>query len=158
VRRLEVVRATLVGRPWPSLAAGLVGSFLGHTLVVVVMAILILTVIGIPVALLLGLALLIVGVISVGLAALVIGQKICQGFSGSCGANWLAVIVGLLVLHLISFLGQLLGLWPVFSGLSGLLVILGAAVKLAAYFFGLGALLLGRFGSPRAIPAESPVD
>jgi hypothetical protein len=153
-RRLERSTAVLTGKPLPSLGAGLVGSMVLHLLAVVVMAILVLTVIGIPVALLVGVALLAVGILSVGLVALVLGLKVCRAFSGNCASTWLAIVLGLALLHLVSFLGQLLGIWPGLGGLSGALVALGVGIKLAAYLFGLGALVLGRFGSARAVPAE----
>nr|MEE4268618.1 polymer-forming cytoskeletal protein [Candidatus Krumholzibacteria bacterium] len=146
-KRLERSLEVLSSRPMPSLAAGLAGSFGLHILALVVMAILVLTVIGIPVALLVAVALVVLGVLSVGLSALAIGRRLCRQFSGNCGATWISVALGLLVLHSVAFLGQLLGIWPAFAGLSRVLVVLGFAVKLAAYFFGLGALLLARLGA-----------
>lgn len=154
-RRLERAVAGLAARPVASLGTGVLGSMLLHILAITVMAILVLTVIGIPVALLVGVALLALAVMSVVLVALVLGRRICRNFGEGCRSSWLAVVVGLLVLHLLSFLGQTMGLWPPLAGLSTLVAGLGGAVKLGAYFFGLGALALTRFGSARAA-GEAP--
>jgi hypothetical protein len=157
-RRLESITHALSQRPLPSLGAGLLGSLVLHLLALAVMAILVLTVIGIPVALLVAVAMVVVGVLAVGQVALVVGRLICHRFSGGCASAWVGVIIGLVALHSISFLGQLLGVVPGFAGPAGLLVILGASIKVAAYFFGLGALILSRFGSVRPAPSpESPV-
>ena len=154
--RLERSTRLLTGRPLPSLLAGLFGSLGLHFLALLVIAVLVLTVIGIPVALLVGVALVLLGVLSVGLVALVLGRRVCRQFSAGCGSLWGAMTVGLLALHLVSFMGQLLGIWAVFSSLGTLLVILGASIKLAAYFFGLGALVLSRLGSGRdVVPPDS---
>jgi len=148
--RLEGSLSVLTSRPWPSLAAGLVGSFGLHLLALVVMAILVLTVIGIPVALLVAVALALLGVLSVGLVALWIGTTLLQRFFGRSSSRPLAVALGLCVLHMVSFLGQLLGVLPALAVFSTPLASLGLAIKAGAYFFGLGALLMGRFGSAQS--------
>lgn len=154
-RRLQNSIKTLVSRPGPSLAAGLLSSFGLHVLALVVMGILVLTVIGIPVALLVGMALVLLGVLSVGLAAQIVGRRICRGVSGNCGSTWVAVILGLVVIHSVSFLGQLLGMWGAFSTVSRILVGIGFFLKALAYLFGLGALVLSRFGANGASPPVS---
>lgn len=154
-RRLENSLARLQESPIPSLGAGLLASFGLHLVTLVVIAILVLTVIGIPVALLVGLALVALGILSVGLVALALGRLLCRRFSGNCGSTWLAVILGLVLLHLVSFLGQLVGIFSGLSGLSQILMALGFAIKFGAYFFGLGALVLTRFGATEARQSSS---
>lgn len=156
-QRLERSVKGLAARPLASLGTGVLGSMLLHILAITVMAILVLTVIGIPVALLVAVVLLMLGVLSVVLVALALGRRICSNFGEGCSSNWLAVVVGLLVLHLVAFLGQLMGIWPPLAGLSTVVSILGAAVKLMAYFFGLGALALTRFGSAKAAAEPDPL-
>ena len=153
VKRLDRSLDILSRRPLPSLGAGLVASMGLHILAILIMSILVLTLIGIPVALLVAVALVVVGVLSVGLVALALGRQVCQRFSGKCGSTWGSVIIGLIILHFVSFCGGLLGIWSELSGISLLLVVLGTSIKLGAYFFGLGALALGRFGSARSASA-----
>lgn len=148
--RLDRAMAVLASRPLPSLGMGLLGSFGLHLVAFMVMAILVLTVIGIPVALLVAVALVVLGVLSVGLVALWLGGEVCGRFFGGCNSRPLAVVIGLAVLHLVSFTGQLIGVWADLAVLSTLLTVLGLAIKFGAYLFGLGALILGRFGSSRA--------
>ena len=113
--------------------------------VTVLAAILVLTVIGMPLALLLALAMLVAGVIASALVAAWVGERVCSRGAG-CPSRWMAVLVGMLILHVLSFSGSLLGMVDALSGLAIGLSALGAAVKLLAYATGLGALIMSRFG------------
>ena len=148
-RRLERSREALGERPLMALLAGLLGSVGLHLVALLVMAVLVATVIGIPVALLVAVGLVLLAVASVALAALVLGRRLCLGATGRCGQPWVQVLIGLLVLHLVSLVGQFMGLWSGLSALSTLLVLLGLGVKSGAYLLGLGALLISRLGSAK---------
>jgi len=146
---LERVHETLTTRPLPSLLVGAVGSLVLVLLGLALIGILVLTVIGIPVALLVLVGLLLVGVLSISLVGVVLGRRICQLVSGSCGNEWLVLVLGVVLLDSISLLGHLAGLIPGFGGGSQGLIIIGAGLKLAAFLYGIGGLLLGRFGRNR---------
>ena len=60
------------------------------------------------------------------------------------------ILIGILVLHLVSFAAGLLGLWPDLDGVSDVLGIIGGVVKLLAFLFGLGAIAISRLGTRRA--------
>jgi hypothetical protein len=151
-RRFDRITAYLRGAPMPSLGVGVLAAMGGHLLVAVLMAVLILTVIGLPLALLVGMLLLVVVVVSVAVCGAVVGERLCALFGGRCHSPWLVVVVGMTALHLVSFLGSLLGLTGGSEMLASGLIILGATIKILAYLLGLGALALSRFGSrPAAI-------
>ena len=146
---LERVHETLTTRALPSFLVGTVGSLVLALLGAGLIGILVVTVIGIPVALLVLVGMMLVAVLSVSLVGVVLGRRICQLVSGSCGNEWLVLVLGVLLLDSISLLGHLAGLIPGFeSGAQGLIII-GGGLKLGAFLYGIGGLLLGRFGRAR---------
>ena len=151
--RLQVVLTTLRQQPVPTLGVGFVSALVGHLVFMILMGILVLTVIGIPLALIVALALALLGVGATGITAAVIGQRICRAVSGKCASPWIAVALGMAALHLLSFSGGMVGLTPSLGGLSGTLSILGVVVKALAYLFGLGALVWSRWGSRKEVLA-----
>lgn len=151
-RRFDRITAYLRSAPMPSLGVGVLAAMGGHLLVAVLMAVLILTVIGLPLALLVGLLLLVVVVVSVAVCGAVVGERLCAVFGGRCHSPWLVVLVGMTALHLVSFLGSVLGLTGGSEALASGAIVCGMAIKIVAYLLGLGALVLSRFGSrPAAI-------
>ena len=145
--RLDRVLAALRGSPGQALGLGLV-SALGLQLVsVVLMAVLVLTVIGIPIALLLGLVLGLLAVVAAGLTSAVLGGRLCEMVVGRCPSAWLALAIGMIVLHSVCFLGGLVGLSPSMGLVGTLLSGFGLLIKVFAYILGLGALIHSRFGS-----------
>ncbi|MBE0567519.1 MAG: hypothetical protein IH621_16305 [Krumholzibacteria bacterium] len=155
-RRFEAVLAALQGAPAAAMGYGVLVALVGHLLVLVLIAVLVLTVIGIPVALLVWLALLVAGVIATTVAAAALGERVCRGKAGGCPSRWLAVLVGMLLLHLPCFVGASLGLMPGAGAAGAVVSVAGLVVKVCAYFFGVGALAMSRFGSARG-PAMAPV-
>ncbi|RKZ11305.1 hypothetical protein DRQ50_13870 [bacterium] len=143
--RFRRVVDVLDRQPGAAAGMGLLVAVGAHVVVTVLAAILVLTVIGMPLALLLALAMLVAGVIATAVVAAWVGERICSHGAG-CPSRWIAVLVGMLILHVLSFSGSLLGMVDALSGLAIGLSVLGAAVKLLAYATGLGALILSRFG------------
>ncbi len=146
-QRFDAVTDALRRSPGPSLGLGLVVAIVGHLVVLVLMAVLILTVIGIPLALLVFLALIIVIIISVAVCGAALGLKVCRMLGSGCSSPWLTVVVGMSLLHLMSFLGSVLSLTPGTESLANVLVVLGVCIKTLAFLLGLGALTQSRFGS-----------
>ncbi|MCB1181811.1 hypothetical protein KDM41_00090 [bacterium] len=145
-RRFEVVVGALTGAPSASFGLGVLVALGGHVVVAVLMAVLIITVIGLPLALLVAVVLAIAAVLAVAVVGAVLGDLICRRLGGRCHAPWLVVVVGMTALHVVSFVGSLLGLIGSPETLASLVVVLGMTIKIAAYVFGLGALVHSRFG------------
>jgi hypothetical protein len=145
--RFEAITSTLRSAPGQSLGFGLVAALVGQLLVTVLMAVLILTVIGVPLALLVFVALVMVVIISIAVTGVALGRVICRRIGSGCSSPWLTVVLGLSVLHIVSFLGSVLTLSPGMETLANILVVTGMAVKTLAFLFGLGALVVSRFGS-----------
>ncbi len=147
--RLGSVESYLVHNPGRAFAAGLLWVTVGHLLYIVAIALLIVTVIGIPVAALLGLAYTILGVIAVGIVARVLGARICQRPSCQEKSSWWALMIGLFVILLPGLLGTLFGGVSGFTPLARLFDVISIAVHLTVYCFGSGAVLSSRFGTAR---------
>ncbi len=145
--RVLSVRAAILTEPASSLGVGFVVAMLGHLVVLLLMAMLVLTVIGIPLALLFALAMGIIWVVGTGAVALVLGEKITALLGIKAPNGWISVLTGMVALHLVSFLGAGLGALPGLSGLGSVLILLGIIIKTIAYLFGLGALLTSRLGT-----------
>jgi hypothetical protein len=129
------------------LGYGLLVTLLGHIGLTILFGVLVLTVIGIPLALLLLLGIVFFGLLAVAIVALEVGRWTCRVMNLSWNQNWFLAMLGLLVLHAISFLGGLIGLWHQMAPLALMLGILGVGIKLVAYCFGIGALIISRFGN-----------
>jgi hypothetical protein len=155
-RRREVLVETVQGRPLPSLGLGLLAVLVGHGLMLGLAAILVLTVIGIPVALLVLVALMLLDLAGIGLGSLAVGRWICARQGLGCPRPWRELILGMLVLHVPAFLSSLLGAVAAPAGLVMLLAWFGGFIKLITFCVGLGALLLSRFGTPQATPPIAP--
>jgi len=146
-KRFQAITETLRLSPGPSLGLGLVAGLMGQLVVAVLMAVLILTVIGIPLALLVFVAMVIVIIVSIAVTGVALGERICRKFGSGCSSPWLTVVLGLGVLHIVSFLGSVLTLSPGMELAANVLVILGMIIKTLAFLFGLGALVVSRYGS-----------
>ncbi len=144
--KLERVVQMLEERPLPSLGTGIVGTLTIFLLGLILIGVLVLTVIGIPVALLVLVAMLLFSILSISLAGLTLGRRICTLISGTCGSDWMVLLLGLLLLDSFFLLGKFAGLFSPLGSVAGILVVIGSGVKMAAYLFGAGALLLSGLG------------
>jgi len=145
--RLLLVLETLERRPAESTGLGLLLALFGHLVVLGLAAILVLTVIGIPVALLLVLAVALFDLLAVGVAGTAVGRRLCVRLRLGCGHPWREAALGMLVLHLPAFLAGLAAALGAPLLLVLPLVWLGRLVKFLAFCAGLGAVALGRFGA-----------
>ena len=149
--RLEQMLTTQSGRGSESFGLGLIMALVGHFVLVGLCAILVLTVIGIPVAILVLMAVALVDLVAVGVASLGVGRRICRSLNLGCENPWRAVRMGMLALHAVAFVAAMMGAF----GLPTILVLLiswmGRLIKFVAFCSGLGAIILSRFG------ARSPV-
>jgi len=148
--RLESITSNLRRAPGPALGMGVVAATLGHLVALLLIAILVLTVIGVPLALLVFLALMVAVVLAVGVSGATIGGRICGLMGQECKSPWLSAVVGIIALHMVSFLGNLMGLSGSMGMLASTFLVLGVAIKALAFFFGLGALVMSRLGTKPA--------
>jgi len=145
--RLFATESYLVHNPGRSFAAGLLWETIGHVILILALALLIVTVIGIPVAALLGLAYLILGVVSVGVVARLLGARICQRPSCQEHSAWWTLMLGLIVILVPGLLGTLFGGLNGLQPLARLFDVISLTVHLTVYCFGTGAVFSSRFGT-----------
>ena len=162
--RLDRLFLTLTDRPAECLGLGLIVALVGHLVLLGLGAILFLTVIGIPVAILVILAVALLDLTAVGVASAVVGRRICSSSGWACSNLWREVLIGMVVLHLPAVVAALFGMAGVPLVLVATISWLSRAVKFLAFCFGLGALVLGRLGTrevnvlppPTLDPAADP--
>lgn len=154
--RLQAALGVLCRRSAACFLKGLVWLLLGHLVLALSMAVLILTLIGIPVALMLGLAYAVLILMAFGLACHRLGAWVRDALSLPLRHDVALALLGLVLLHLPGLFGSLLGLVPGMGGVAFLLGLLGLALKLAAVAFGLGALVVSRFGGLPALATPPP--
>ncbi len=149
-RRLVAIDAALAGSAGRSFLVGSLWFVLGHLLVLIVMVVLVATVIGIPLALLVGLAYLVLGLLSVGMVLRRVGRRICGAFCRE--GTMLPVLVGLIVISVPGFLGASIRIWMPDGSIPGnLLVLLGLCVHALVYCLGTGAVFISRFGARSSV-------
>jgi hypothetical protein len=146
--RFRRVTGALTANPLNAAGVGVLVTLVVHLGAVVLAAVLVLTVVGLPLALLLALALVLAGVIATAVAAVAVGELVCRR-RGGCPSRAMAVVVGMVLLHLPSFVGSLFGMIGALEGFGTVFSLLGALVKLAAYLLGIGALTVTRLGTTR---------
>lgn len=141
--RFGAVMAQLSAEPWRAFGLGALLVVCGPFLVAALTGLLVITVIGVPVALVLVLGVALVVVLGLTAAGAAVGRRL--GVEDRRRA--LAVLLGLCVLHVPSFVGSLLHLagapWTAVVAV----MVLGLVVKGAALAFGLGALAISRLGT-----------
>jgi hypothetical protein len=144
-RRLEAVDAALTGLTGRCFITGALWFVLGHLLLLIVVIVLVATVIGIPLALLLALAYLVLGLLSVGMVSRLIGRRIC---GGPCReATLLPMLIGLAVISVPGLVGAAIRtLMPDGAVLANLLMLLGLGIHALVYCLGTGAVFLSRLG------------
>jgi len=110
----------MIKKPWVSLGMG----FLVLILTPIIFLILLITVLGIPIAFIFLVTVLIIAYLAKIFVSILIGQKILEKFGSKAGSNW-ALLLGLVVFGIVT-----------------LIPILGPIVTLLVVFFGLGAVFL----------------
>lgn len=140
--RLDAVLTAMRVAPARMFGTGALLVLVAPLLLSALTALLVITVIGVPVALLLVLAVAVVVVLGLSATGVIVGRRL--GAGGRQAA--LAVLLGLCALHVPSFLAMLLNLLGAPLAAVGALLGLGFLVKAAALAWGLGALVLTRAG------------
>ena len=144
--RLEAVSARLATQPGRSLLVGLGWLVFGHFMLVVVVAVLAMTIIGIPLALMLGLAYVVLGLVALGVVAGRIGRKLCASRYPDRVNTTGCIAAGLAVILSPGLLGALLTAIPALESFGRVLELLAVLLQLPIYCLGTGAILDSRFG------------
>jgi hypothetical protein len=142
------------GRPGPCVGLGALALVGGHAVVLGLSALLVLTVIGIPVALLVLAALLLLDLAAIGIGAILVGRLVCRRLGWACPMPWRELIIGFILLQSLPFIASLLSVTLGSSAAVMALGWAGGALKLLSFVAGLGALLIGRFGGRQIRPAS----
>ncbi len=146
--RVEGVHAALVGAGARSFFVGAVWFVFGHLLLLIVLVVLIATVIGIPLALLVGLAYVLFGLLAVGVVTRALGRRFCG--AGCSESTVLPVLLGVAIISLPGLVGAVTRTFlPAGDVLGDLLLLLGICVHALVYCLGAGAVLMSRAGGRR---------
>ncbi len=143
---LTAVSDRLSSQPGRSLLVGLAWLVLGHFLFVVVVAVLAMTIIGIPLALMLGLAYVVLGLVALGIVAGRIGARLCAARFPDRLQSLGCIAAGLFVILSPAIIGAILTAIPSLAGFGRMLELLAVVVQLPIYCLGVGAILDSRFG------------
>lgn len=144
-----------------SFGAGFLVLFVGTFVVTVLFGILLITLIGIPLAFVLLVSCVAVFIIARTVFVYALGFKVNEVLKLQTTSPFAIVLVGTAVLYLPALIGYGVSLWPIGSPLGVFFKGLGMVISLFGYLVGLGALFLSRFGSRGApvamgVPAPPP--
>ncbi len=147
---LERVDRQLVARPWPSAATGLAGFVFFWPLVAAMTILLAITIIGCALFLLYPFLFLFVGLLLLlgySASAYRLGRLVEGRFGRNFGSQYVAALVGVLLIQVWSILGHMLDLLPGPLGFFAAMVgLFGFLVQAVAWIVGFGAVILARFG------------
>lgn len=149
VARREAVLARLQADPARVFGAGALLGLTAPAALLVLTALLVITVIGVPVAMLLALAVSAVTVLAVAVTGILVGRRLFgrPAAGAASRSDALAVTLGLCVLHSVAFLASLLNLIGAPQPAVIAVFVLAVAVKAVALACGLGALVVTRLGT-----------
>jgi hypothetical protein len=157
--RLANVVDGIKQRPGGALGFGLLAAVFGHGAVLILLGVLVLTIVGIPLALLLLVALGLLAVAAVTAVALPLGRWACRALNIAVRRDWAPGLVGLVLIHVPNLAASVVGAVTGGNTLALLLGAIGMTGLFVVYVLGLGALIQTRLGTHPvqgdAVPAES---
>lgn len=147
---VEAAGRRIEGEPWKALFAGLLTQLLFFPVLVIVTLVLAVSIIGIPLLVLVPVAILVLifgALVGFSAVASVVGRAVERRFGARLAGRFLVAVVGVVAIQAISLIGRLLGLPGGVLGFIGLTVLaLGFCVKYVAWTLGLGAMTLVALG------------
>ena len=138
-----------------SFGTGFLVVFIGSLMVAFLTVILLITLIGIPLALVLIVSCVAVFIVSRTVFVYALGVKVSEILKVQTTNPFAIVLIGTAVLYLPALVGYGISLAPLGGTFGGMLKILGILISMFAYLVGLGSLFLSRFGS-RGIEVAQP--
>jgi hypothetical protein len=156
--RGRVVRSHehIVSGALKSLGTGFLVAFIGVFMIPVLFIILLVTIIGIPLALVLVASCIAVFFIADTVFVYALGSKVTEKLNIQTTNPFAFVLVGTAVLYLPALIGFGFSLLPFGGFLGGFFKVIGVLIGVFAFLAGLGALFLSRFGA-RGVPAPAAV-
>ena len=152
--RIESMYVAMMRRPGRAVVSGLLWVLVGHIVLIILVAVLAATVIGIPLALLFGLAYVLMGLLATGLVGRRIGRLHCRNLCPDKLDSSRPLLLGLVVLFLPGLLGAAFSAAPSLTLLGHLFDLSAGALLLGSYCFGTGALFNSRFGNNKIRTTE----
>lgn len=147
---MENTARRLTEEPWKAMFAGLLTQLLFFPVLIFVTVILAVSIVGIPLLVLVPvaiLALLVATLLGFAAVAQSLGRWAAQRFGWNLTEPFLPVVVGVAILQGVTILARLIGLPGGFLGLFAFaLIALGFFIKYAAWTMGLGAMTLTLLG------------
>jgi len=138
-----------------SFGTGFLVAFIGVFVVPVLFLILLVTIIGIPLALVLVASCIAIFFVADTVFVYALGSKVSEKLKFQTTNPFAIVLVGTAVLYLPGLLGFGFSLLPFGGFLGGFFKVIGILFGILAFLCGLGALFLSRFGA-RGVPAPAP--
>jgi len=139
-----------------SFGAGFLVVFIGASVVCFLAIILLITLIGIPLALVLIVSCIAVFIVARTVFVYALGSKVNEVMKMQTSNPFAVVLVGTAALYLPALLGYGITLLPFGEVVGSLLRVLGTLISIFAYLVGLGALFISRFGGrPVSRPATT---
>ena len=135
-----------------SFGAGFLTVFVGFFVVTVLGIILLITLIGIPLAFVLFVSCAAVFIIALTVFAYALGVKVNDRLKLQTTNPFAVVLVGTAVLYLPTLIGYGISLWPLGGPVGGLFKFVGCLFFVFAVLVGIGALFLSRFGGRGVSP------
>ncbi len=135
---------------------GFLVLFVGSIVVPIICCILIITIIGSPLAGMLVVSCIAVWIMSRTVAAYTIGVKVNKKINLQTQNPFAIVLVGTSILFIPALVGVGISLWPLGSAPGFLFIVLGLLIGLFADLVGLGAIFVSRFGSKGCATLPAP--
>ncbi len=157
--RMEKSSTYVFGSFFKSLGIGALIVFVGSILVGIVCAIFAITVIGIPIAILLGISYGVFFMLGYFVSAFAVGKAVVAKLNLQISSAFVQGFTGLFILALLGLISRFLGIYPLMGPLSSIFGILGGFLMFIALLTGLGSIILSRGGKlateeKRKIPQE----
>ncbi len=157
---MENTARRLTDEPWKAIFAGLLTQLLFFPVLIFVTVILAVSIVGIPLLVLVPvaiLALLVATLLGFAAVAQALGRWAAQRFGWNLTEPFLPVVVGVAMIQGVTIVARLIGLPGGFLGLFAFaLIALGFFLKYAAWTMGLGAMTLSLLGRDWRRPVSGP--
>lgn len=145
--RMKKSATFVFGSFFKSLGIGLLVFVIGGVIVAVIAALLSITIVGIPVAILLILTFIALMIIGYFVSALALGEVVSNKFSIGVDSRFVQGVIGLFLLAILSMASTLMAINPFMFPLRILFKTLGGLVTSVALFAGVGAFVLSKAGT-----------
>lgn len=157
--RMEKSSRCVFGSFFKSLGIGALVVFVGSILVGIVCVIFAITVIGIPIAILLGICYAVFFMLGYFVSAFAIGKVVVSKLNLQTKSPFIQGFMGIFLLSLLGLIAKVIAVYPLMGALSSIFSILGGFISFIALLTGVGAIVLSRggkfaLGEEKKVPQE----